>query len=76
MNKGERKETEKKTDKKNGDKKNTEDPKNGNNIAKIGISVAASAAVGAAAWFGLKNKNVTIVGALATLLMGFVIQKQ
>lgn len=43
--------------------------------AKVGISVAASLAVGSAAWFGLQNKNITILGALGALALGFVVQK-
>jgi hypothetical protein len=42
---------------------------------KIGVSVAASLAVGGLAWLGLNNKKVTALSAVIGLAVAFVVQK-
>lgn len=42
---------------------------------KIGISAAAAVVVGGVAWFGIKDRNATILGALGSLALTFFLQK-
>ena len=42
---------------------------------KIGISVAASLAIGGLTWLGMHNQKVTALSAVASLAIAFIVQK-